>query len=154
MHYKFHFSSRLLLIIFFAYWFIFKLSQISSRITQPLLIKTSHFKCDIFVFIFSIPANCRAKVTQKKIEYIRWSAEWISKWRWHSYSEWRAKQCKVHGVFGDFYLKQTSILWIVQGKPEFSLNVQKLCKISLFCQILMKKVEILGCFYPHNYMRV
>ena len=53
---------------FFVYWFIFKLSQISSRITQPLLIKTSsHYKCDIFVFIFSIPANCRAKVTQKKL---------------------------------------------------------------------------------------
>ena len=126
MHYKFHFSSRLLLIIFFCLLIYIQIvaNFIKNHSTSPN--KNVALQVRYFCFHLFHTGKLQSKSYSKKIEYIRWSAEWISKWRWHSYSEWRAEQCKVHGVFGDFYLKQTSILWIVRGKPEFSLNVQKL----------------------------
>ena len=51
---------------FIFFLFIFKLLQISSRITQHLVTKTSHLQVRCFCFCLFIPANCRAKNTQNE----------------------------------------------------------------------------------------
>ena len=114
MHYKFHFSSRLIIFFCLLIYIQIVANFIKNHSTSPNK-NVVALQVRYFCFHLFHTGKLQSKSYSKKIEYIRWSAEWISKWRWHSYSEWRAEQCKVHGVFGDFYLKQTSIFQATRG---------------------------------------
>ena len=135
MHYKFHFSSRLLLIIFFCLLIYIQIvaNFIKNHSTSPN--KNVALQVRYFCFHLFHTGKLQSKSYSKKIEYIRWSAEWISKWRWHSYSEWRAEQCKVHGVFGDF-LSQTNVHFVnrvlLSLLLSLSLALSLLLSLSLF----------------------
>ena len=91
-----------------------------------------------FHLFLNWPMRCKSHSKLKNWN-VRWNAEWISKWIPYSCSEWRAEWNKVYGVFGDFYLKQTSILWIVDSSYRSIFLVKFMRRNKAHCPHIVLK---------------